>query len=229
MNVYGELTNNWQKIEKALRSTAMNFDYIIMSIEESKNLTNIKLEELKASLEAHEMRMKQRNSEREKVSEHALQARFIKKSEKKKAKEGKNLDNDEKSSKNSKNHSDSIKKGMGNKYYGKKVDMKEVHFYNCQGFDHYARDCRRKKDAREKYSDEVKYAHVKDSDFEDVILMENTHSNTEQTNMLYLDLGYSNNMSSNKTLFTKLDESVEKVIKFADETHQVEKEISTLS
>lgn len=34
----------------------------------------------------------------------------------------KNLANDENSIKNSKNHSDSIKKGMGNKYYGDKVD-----------------------------------------------------------------------------------------------------------
>ena len=69
------------------------------------------------------MRLKQRNSKREKLTKHALQARFIKKYGKEK---GKNLINDEKSSKNSKNHPDSIKKGMGNKYYGKKVDMKEV-------------------------------------------------------------------------------------------------------
>lgn len=69
----------------------------------------------------------------EKVVEHILQARFVKKSGKEK---GNNLANYEKSSKNSKNQSDSIKKGTGNKYYGKKIDMKEVKCYNCQGFDH---------------------------------------------------------------------------------------------
>lgn len=67
--------------------------------------------------------------------EQALQARFVKKSGEKK---GKNLSNDEKSSKNSKNHSDLINKGIGNKYLGKKVDMKEVQCYNCQGFGCYA-------------------------------------------------------------------------------------------
>lgn len=60
--------------------------------------------------------------------EHALQARFIKKYGEKK---DKNLPNDKKSSKNSKNHHHSTKKDMDNKYYGKKVDMKEVQCYNC--------------------------------------------------------------------------------------------------
>lgn len=88
MNVCGQ-----QKIKKVLRSLTPCFDYIVVSIEESKNLTEMKLEELQASLEAHEMRLKQRSSEREKVVEQALQARFIKKSGKEKAKQRKNLVN----------------------------------------------------------------------------------------------------------------------------------------
>lgn len=62
-----------------LRSLTINFDYIVVSIEESKNLVEMKLEELQASFEANEMRPKQRNSKREKVVEQPLQARFIKK------------------------------------------------------------------------------------------------------------------------------------------------------
>ncbi|KAI5445598.1 hypothetical protein KIW84_013716 [Lathyrus oleraceus] len=85
----------------------------------------MKLEEHQASLEAHEMRLKRRNSEREKVAEQALQIRFIKKFGKEKAKPRNNLANDKKSSKNSKNHSNSTKKVMGNNYSGEKVDMKE--------------------------------------------------------------------------------------------------------
>lgn len=68
---------------------------------------------------------------------------------------------------------------MDNKYYGKKVDMKEVLCYNCQGFGHYARDCWRKKESRVKDSDEVQYAHAKDSDSEDMLVMTHAHSNTE--------------------------------------------------
>lgn len=38
------------------------FDYIVVSIEEFKNLAEMKVKELQASLEAQEMRLKQRNS-----------------------------------------------------------------------------------------------------------------------------------------------------------------------
>ena len=62
-----------------LRSLTADFDYIVVTIEEAKTLSEMKLEELQASLEAHEMRLKQRNSEREKVAEQALQSRFSKK------------------------------------------------------------------------------------------------------------------------------------------------------
>lgn len=65
--------------------------------------------------------MKQRNSEREKVVEHALQKKFIKKAKKGKEKWKKNQEIDE----NSKNQSDSIKKSTSNKNSRKKVDMKK--------------------------------------------------------------------------------------------------------
>ncbi|XP_050908501.1 uncharacterized protein LOC127122160 [Lathyrus oleraceus] len=188
-------------------------------IEESKNLAKMKLEGIQASSEAHDMRLKQRNSKREKVAEQELQARFIKKSGKEKEKQGKNLANDYKSSKNSKNYSDLIKKGMDNKYFGKKVDMKEVQCHNCQGFCHYARDYRRKKVVRAKDNDEAQYAHAADSDSDDVLLMPNTQSSNEKINMWYQDLGCSKHMAGNKTWFTKLDESVKKVIKFVDGRH----------
>ena len=149
MKVCGETITDLQKIEKVLRSLIADFDYIVVTIEEAKTLSEMKLEELQASLEAHEMRLKQRNSEREKVAEQALQSRFSKKAEK--SKQRKHLAGDEKSSKNA----DSSKKGVGNKYSGRKIDTKEVQCYNCQDFGHYARYCRRKKAAGEKESDEA--------------------------------------------------------------------------
>lgn len=133
------------------------------------------------------MILKQMNSKREKVMEHALQARFTKQSGKEKAEQRKNLVNDENSSKNLKNHSDSTKKFMCNKYSRKKVDMKEVQCYNSQGFRCYAQECRRKKESRAKDNDKVQCAHAGDSDSNDMLLMANTQSNGEQTNMRYLD------------------------------------------
>lgn len=57
---------------------------------------------------------------------------------------------------------------MSNKYSGKKVNMKEVHCYNYQGFGHYARDCRRKKESRPKDNEEVQYAHAGGNDSNDM-------------------------------------------------------------
>lgn len=160
-----------------LRSMTADFDYIVVSIEQSKNLVVMKVEVLQASLEAHEMRLEKRNSVREKVVEQAMQARFTKMFGKEKLKMRKNHANDDKSRKNSKNHFDSIKKVMSNKYSGKKVDVKEVQCYNCQGFGHYARDFQRKKEFIEKDDGEVQYAHARENDSNDMLLMENTQMN----------------------------------------------------
>lgn len=88
-----------------MRSLAASFYYIIVSIEESKNLVNMNVEELHASLKADEMGLEKRNSESEKVVEQALRARFTKKFGREKEKRRNNLTNDEKSCNNSMNHS----------------------------------------------------------------------------------------------------------------------------
>lgn len=46
MNSCGESINDLQKIEKVLRSLTKKFDYIVLSIEESKNLDEMELKEL---------------------------------------------------------------------------------------------------------------------------------------------------------------------------------------
>lgn len=69
---------------------------------------------------------------------------------------------------------DDLKNIEVDKYSGKKVDMKEMQCYNCQVFDHYARGCRRKKESRVKDNDEIQYAHTGGSNYDDILLMENT-------------------------------------------------------
>ena len=109
-----------------LRSLTVKFYYIMVSMEESKKLHEMKLEELQALLEAHEMRLKQMRSKRKKMVEHTLQAMFIKKDGKGKEKQRKNHATAENSSKNSKNQNYPIKNGMSNKNPRKKVNMKEM-------------------------------------------------------------------------------------------------------
>lgn len=65
----------------------------------------------------------------------------------------------------------------------------------------------------------MQYAYAEDSDYDDMLLVANTHSNIEQINMWYLDSRCINHLTGDKNWFTKLDKSVEKVTKFADGRH----------
>ncbi|BAT78585.1 hypothetical protein VIGAN_02128300, partial [Vigna angularis var. angularis] len=57
----GETTTNLMLIEKIMRSLPQKCDHIVVAIEESRDLEKLKVEELQSSLEAHEMRMSERN------------------------------------------------------------------------------------------------------------------------------------------------------------------------
>ncbi|KAK2352725.1 hypothetical protein QL285_090440 [Trifolium repens] len=80
MKACGETLSEQVIIEKVLRSLTPQFDYIVVAIEHSKDLSTMKVEELQSSLEAHELRMTERTSERE--AEQALKASFVKKDQK---------------------------------------------------------------------------------------------------------------------------------------------------
>ncbi|KAK2365584.1 putative mitochondrial protein [Trifolium repens] len=225
MKSCGEAMTDKVKIEKILRTLTEKFDHIVVAIEESKDLATMKIEELQASLEAHELRVKQRSSN--KAVEQALQAKTQNKKGKDKWKKKK--EDSENSTKNSKNQNvDSTKDSSQNKKSSKKkIDKKEIQCYNCQKFGHYARECRSKKVARED-KDEAQYANGGGSDSDDSLLMAITNSEADKSNLWYLDTGCSNHMTGNKKWFLKLDYSVKRNIKFADNSQVTSAGVGTV-
>lgn len=61
----GETATDLMKVEKVLRCLTPNFDHVVTAIEQSKDLTNLKLEVLLGSLEAREMKVKEREGVKE--------------------------------------------------------------------------------------------------------------------------------------------------------------------
>lgn len=59
-----EKTFELRKVENVLRDLSLKFGHIVVALEELKDLLEMKLEELQASLEAHEMSLKHRDSEK---------------------------------------------------------------------------------------------------------------------------------------------------------------------
>ncbi|XP_019427166.1 PREDICTED: uncharacterized protein LOC109335487 [Lupinus angustifolius] len=74
MKACGEVIKDQTIIEKVLRTLTPSFDHIVVAIEESKNLEELKIEELQGSLEAHEQRLIERSTE--KSTSQALQAQI---------------------------------------------------------------------------------------------------------------------------------------------------------
>ena len=65
MRFYGEKMEDVTIVEKILRSLTPKFDYVVYSIEESKNIDAFFLDELQSSLLVHEQKMKRSSTSEE--------------------------------------------------------------------------------------------------------------------------------------------------------------------
>ncbi|KAK2394680.1 hypothetical protein QL285_056485 [Trifolium repens] len=168
MKACGETLSEQVIIEKVLRSLTPQFDYIVVAIEHSKDLSTMKVEELQSSLEAHELRMTERTSERE--AEQALKASFVKKDQKQ---------NRHGRAQMSEAFYSDMKKYQKRK---EKSDKKNVQCYCCKNFGHYANDCRSNK---ERESEEANMA--RSSDDEPVLLMAYESDDDEPVKLTFSD------------------------------------------
>ncbi|RDX62077.1 hypothetical protein CR513_59624, partial [Mucuna pruriens] len=189
----------------------LQFDYIVVAIEESKDLQRMRMEELQNSLEAHEQRLLERISMR--TIAQALQAQDfqrnndgVNKNKKGKWKnklrdsnEGQKISNQNSGSNNYKKNGDHgkfSKKGGGKR----KFDKRNIQCFACQKWGHFVDECYNNK-GKQKKEDEAQMAQGdsddSNSDSDHVLLMMTT-SNYAKSDFWYLDTGCSNYKSGNK-------------------------------
>jgi hypothetical protein len=72
MTAHGETMAQVTVVEKVLRSMPAKFNYVVCSIEESNDVTNLSIDELQSSLIVHEQRMKHQKDQKESSEEQAL-------------------------------------------------------------------------------------------------------------------------------------------------------------
>jgi len=156
----------------------------------------MKIEELQASLKAHELRLIDRNREIGKsVSfDQALQAQYEKRGKFKKGKKPWNNQSHKDGEGSSKNQEKNDATKSNQK---KKKDKRDIQCYNCQKTGHYAFECRSKRVSRNK--DEAQFAQNEGSDSEEVPLMATVKEEEERSDEWYLDTGCSNHMTGKKS------------------------------
>ncbi|KAK2405626.1 hypothetical protein QL285_054842 [Trifolium repens] len=175
MKACGETLSEQVIIEKVLRSLTPQFDYIVVAIEHSKDLSSMRIEELQSSLEAQELRLTERNSERE-VEQQALKADSGKNYQKKSWSETKRRSDGVQKLETSTSDKQKYQKGK------ERFDKKKIQCYCCQKFGHFASECRSNK---ERKSEEANMA--RSSDDEPVLLMAYESDDDEPVKLTFSD------------------------------------------
>ncbi|KAJ6976423.1 hypothetical protein NC653_028526 [Populus alba x Populus x berolinensis] len=165
----GEAIIDSRITEKILRSLDLKFDFVIVAIEESKEVDKLTVDELMSSLQAHEQKIVKRNGD--KAIEHALQAKLSLKDRYEHGEtstsgyttqersqqsrggfqrfQGKGSWNTSFRGRGGRNttrggrgHQAFTPKGRGGGYNNR--DKRNIQCYSCNQFGHYITECRRK-------------------------------------------------------------------------------------
>ncbi|KAI9156917.1 hypothetical protein LWI28_014078 [Acer negundo] len=233
----GENLEDMRISEKILRSLDPKFDFIVVALEETKDLETMSVEELVGSLQAHEQKVTRRSDDR--VLEQALQSKLSlhekryeqggtsqQGRERGRGSRGRGSGNAETkgrgrggrdASRGGRGQQNHVSRGRGRGRrggynYRPNVDKRNVQCYNCHKYGHYSNKCR---GIPNEVNESSNFAEKEQVEGESLMLM--AHNSTYQNqDVWFLDSGASNHMTGRKDLFTELDEKVHGEISFGD-------------
>ena len=176
----GEIMEDVKIVEKILRSLTENFNFVVCSIEESKDIDCLTVDELQASLQIHEGKVTEKKSE-----EQVLQVEYEPRNT-----SGRGRWNSQRGRNNYRG------RGRGRSY----VNRAAINCFRCGKLGHYQFECT-------SHEKGVNYAEV-DEEEEELLLMAYADLSTEEERgKWFLDSGCSNHMTGEKDWFVELDES----------------------
>ncbi|PON49915.1 Zinc finger, CCHC-type, partial [Parasponia andersonii] len=220
MRIHGERMEDVTIIEKILRSMTPKFNFIVCSIEESKDIDALSIDELQSSLLVHEQKINQQEKE-EQALKASTENHLTPKGDRGQGRgRGRGRgSNDRGNQQQHHQHQDNQFQGRGRGRSGhhstshrpKSADKSNVECYRCHRYGHYKSECRT--NLNRQNGERTNFAEKE----EEVSLLMVCHVNEEtQQNIWYLDTGCSNHMCGDKKAFSELDDSFRNTVKFGD-------------
>ncbi|KAL5560315.1 hypothetical protein UlMin_036526 [Ulmus minor] len=197
MRFHGEKMEDLATVEKILRSLVPKYDYVVRSIEESKDIDELSFDELQSSLLVHEQKMN-RNSA---TDVQALKAStFAQFSNSRGRGRGRGRGGRGNRDGSRQYHNYKADKSHSN-YRGRdqQPDKSKIKCYRCHKFGHYRSECYTKLPYDKEKVEKSNFAAEKNKS--ETLLMA-YHVNEEiQSDVSYVDTGCSNHMCGSKSFF----------------------------
>ncbi|GJZ28932.1 retrovirus-related pol polyprotein from transposon TNT 1-94 [Tanacetum coccineum] len=225
----GESLSDTRVIEKIIRSLPPSFDYIVVAIEESKDIDSMTSDQLIGSLQAHEEKLVKRKGKEpleqalySKVSFKERENSFLHRKEQGRGRghfrghggfQGRGRGRGrEDVNKEDENQWSPYRRGRGRGFQYQRGGKPQIQCYNCRKYGYYANECTSSRQVEEK----ANLVEVQDED-ELILLMARHDEQEEMIKSWHIDFAASNHMTSEEDLFVEMEQSKGNVT-FGDES-----------
>ncbi|XP_020258742.1 uncharacterized protein LOC109835165 [Asparagus officinalis] len=233
----GEAINDVRIMEKILRTLDSKFKYIIPAIQESKDLSEVSIDELQGSLQAYEQDINISSNQAENL-EQALQSKMTIKEDSRRGRGGyrgrgsfrggsnfqqgrrRQYQGGHENQDRNRDRERSFDRGRGRGTRGRgqgrsyHEDRSQPQCYKCKRYGHLSYECWEKSNQVAERSNFVEREQADTS----TVLLTYQESESKNKDIWYLDSGASNHMCGIKEFFTELNEMVQGDVTFGDQS-----------